>query len=211
MKKVRENWSLASFGRGWKTQKKTCRWWRLLLICAWAVVAGAVFSTTSHAVMSCEEALAAGGCIVINVTSFLSQDFSSTEPPVGYILSTRSPDSGMDHTCSPQISSDPQQVTVVRGQRYYNVASFKYFYSPETKMWHQFGSVGGLFWANESDNSAWISAADYVMTSYTSNPPYYTTPAVMYPEGCPGSDTAPTPDTPNNDSGDPECSNIFLP
>lgn len=218
MKKVRGNWSQPAVDGALRGRQKSAlkmrRRWLVLLACALVVVLlGAVSPvmaiTPEEQVAKCEEALAAGGCIIINVTSFLVWDYSNTNPPAASLLDTKSPVSGNDHTCAPQTFS-VQRVTTVPGEKYYNVASFKYFYDPIGKKWVAYtdgNSAAGMFWATDHQASQWESAADYVMTSYSTFPVYYTPPWVMYPNGC--SDLpSKQPDHPSNsDTGKPECSN----
>lgn len=188
--------------------------WLVLLACALVVVllgaaSPAMAITPKEQMAKCEEALAAGGCVVIIVPSFLVADYSNTPPPPGAgPIDITSPVSGNDHTCAPQTFS-AQRSTWALGEKYYAVSSGKYYYEPVGKRWVPYGG-GGLSWATDSQLRQWKSAADYAPTLHTGPSPIDIAPSRLYPNGCSDLPSQQPDQSPNTDIGRPECNNQVL-
>ena len=156
--------------------------------------------TLEEQVAKCEEALAAGGCVVTLVKSLLLWDYSNTPNPPASHPYTKSPVSDHDHTCAPQTAS-VQRITTVGGEKYYMIASFKYYYDPVVKAWRQALSLGGYFAATESQREQWEKYADAVGTL---------NPNDVFPKGCSDLPSTQPDSSPNPDPGKPDCPQLPL-
>lgn len=217
MKKTRRDCNIAAIRKGFlarqKNAKKNLGWRSVIPVCAVAVMFGRSFPvmaiTLEEQATKCEEALAAGGCVAMIVPSYLAVDYSSTPPPPGAgFLDTRFPVGGNDHTCTRPTSS-AQRSTWAFGEKYYSVSWAKYYYDPVGKRWVPYGG-GGTYWATEDQLNQWKSAADYAPTLHVGPSPVYTSPSVLYPNGCSDLPSQQSNQIPNSDTGRPECNNQVL-
>lgn len=171
--------------------KNARRRWGIVLIWAFAVVVGCGFPATSRAVMTCEEALEAGGCV---------QRFYA----IGYHTLTGSvttfsqyPNENWDDTCS-SFNLERAAVTVPAGTDW-SLSVAKYYWDFSSGTWQEVSGVLNVMQVMTAAHlESWTSGATELGAEHERAARYMDTFDLnaLYPDGCPGShpDLSPNPD-----------------